>query len=75
MAEIVKFTGNTLMPTTPKSILTQAKKWEMDRCIIIGETKGGELKFGGSFCEAGDVLMLLELAKKFIIENHFARVP
>lgn len=75
MADIVKFPGNTLVATTPKAILTQAKKWDMDRCIIIGETKSGEMKFGGSFCEAGDILILLEMAKKFIIENHFARIP
>jgi hypothetical protein len=73
MAEVVKFPGNTLLPTTPKKILQQAKSWDMDRCLVIGEDAEGKLKFGGSFCEAGDVLMMLELAKKFILENHFAR--
>lgn len=75
MAEIVKFNGNTILPTTPKSILQQAKSWGMERCLVVGEDAEGNLKFGGSFCDAGDVLMLLELAKKFIIDNHFARVP
>lgn len=73
MAEIVKFTGLTYLPAKPKDILQQAKKWEMQKCIVIGFDEGSNLKFGGTTCELGEILAMLELAKKFAVDNMIAR--
>lgn len=73
MADVIPFTGLTYAKDDPEAILEKAKVWNMERCVIIGYDEKENMKFGGSFCEAGEILMLLELAKKFIIENHFAR--
>lgn len=75
MADVLNFTGLTYAKDDPVAILEKAKGWDMERCVIIGYGEKENLRFGGSFCEAGEILMLLELAKKFIIENHFAREP
>jgi len=73
MAEIVKFTGCTYLPAKPKDILQQAKKWGMDSCIVIGFDGEANLKFGGTTCELGEILEMLELAKKFAVDNIIAR--
>lgn len=73
MAEIVEFTETTFLPAKPKDILQQAKKWEMESCIVIGFDRDANLKFGGTTCELGQILELLELAKKFAIANIIAR--
>jgi hypothetical protein len=73
MAEILQFNGVTFLPESPKAMLQKAKKWDMKRCVVIGFDANGEMVFGGSFAEAGDILMLLELARQFVVNNHFGR--
>lgn len=73
MAEIIKFSGNTFLPAKPKEILQSAKKWGMRDCVVIGFDDNNELKFGGTTCEAGEVLMMLKLAEKFLLEYNFTR--
>lgn len=75
MSDVVKFPGNTTLPSDPATVLEQAKEWGMEHCVIIGMDSEQKLKFGGSTCDAGDILMLLELARKFVVDNHFARTP
>ncbi len=73
MTDIINFTGTTFLPEPPKSLLQKAKKWGMNRCIVIGFDENEQMIFGGSFAESGDILMLLELAKKHLLENQLAR--
>ena len=73
MAEIINLSGVNFLPETPKSVLQKAKKWGMKRCIVIGFDENERVIFGGSFSDAGDILMLLELAKKHLLENLLAR--
>ena len=73
MADILPMQGITFAPETPESVLEKAKAWGMERCIILGFDEHGGLISGGSFCEAGDIVLLLEMAKKFIVENEIGR--
>lgn len=73
MSKVIDFPGLQYGDTTPETVLEQAKNWGMDRCIIIGFTDDALFKFGGSFSDLGEILILLEFAKKFVIENEFAR--
>ena len=73
MADIIKMGGLTFAPESPESVLEKAKGWGMERCIVAGFNERGGLIFGGSFAEAGDIVLLLEMAKKFVIENDIAR--
>ena len=73
MAEIIKFSGLTSLPEPPKTLLQKAKKWGMKKCIVIGTDAEGKTIFGGSFSDAAEIVLLLELAKKFVLENDIAR--
>ena len=73
MADILRFDGMTFLPESPESVLDKAKEWGMTRCMIVGSNENGDLVFGGSFADAGDMVLLLELAKKFVLDNNIAR--
>jgi hypothetical protein len=63
---IIRFTGATKIPEDPALTLEKAKGWEMDRCIIIGWADE-DFRFGGSFSEMGEMLILLEKAKQHLL--------
>lgn len=75
MAEFLLFDGLTSLPESPESVLDKAKEWGMEKCIIVGYSPEGRMIFGGSFCEPGEIVLLLELAKKFVIDNEIMRIP
>lgn len=75
MGNIVQFPGNTCIPESAESFLNKAKEWEADSCIVIGLNKNEELLFGGNLSEVGEIILLLEMAKKFIVDNHFKIIP
>ena len=66
---IVQFTGNTILPDTPENALEKAKQWGLSKVIIIGLSEDSDLLFGGSFSEAGDMILVLEWAKKAILDT------
>lgn len=74
MAEIVHLHPITTLSETPESALEKAKEWGMDRCLILGFKEDNSVQFGGSFSEAGDILLLLELGKQYILGNHISTV-
>ena len=73
MADILHWSGLTVLPETPKNLLKKASKWGMERCIVIGYDKDNKMILGGSFSEAADIVMLLEMAKQFVLNNNIAR--
>lgn len=73
MAEIINFSGNTFADCDATTILEQAKDWEMKKCVVIGFDEDSNLKCGGTTCELGQILELLELAKKFVVDNRIMR--
>lgn len=63
---IVEFTGITKLDIPPDRILSKAIG-NMSQCVIIGYDKEGELYFASSQADGGEVLWLLELAKKELL--------
>jgi hypothetical protein len=70
MSEILKFTGLSRIPEKPEAILEKAKDWGMERCLVLGwKSENGKLVFGGSHCEVADLVLLLEAAKKALLDD------
>lgn len=67
MADIIKFTGNTILPEDPNGVLEKAKSWGLARVIIIGACESGEFVFGGSHSEIAESILLLEIAKRRLV--------
>lgn len=67
MGELIQFSGITCVPEPPEGVLEKAKSWGMDRCLVLGFTEDNETRFGGSFSQLGDMLILLELAKRNLL--------
>lgn len=68
-AEILAFTGLTILPDDPKAALEKAKGWGMEKVVIVGLDRRGMLVFGGTHSTAGEALLLLEIAKKRVMET------
>lgn len=74
MSNVIQFPGETCLDCEPELVLDMAKKWGMTQCIIIGFDAAGELQFGGSTSDAGNIMLMLESAKydfiKITFEDH-----
>ena len=68
---VVAFNGNTRIDQPPPEILEKAKDWGMSRCLIVGIDDDGEFHFGGSFSDAGEMVLLLEEAKRRVLATVF----
>lgn len=53
-------------------ILRPALEADLEDAIVIGHRKDGEFYFAGTMADGGEVLWLMELAKKFMMENFHA---
>ena len=62
MAEILRFSGNTIVDTPPDAVL-EAAKGETTKCLVLGWDKDGELWFSGSFSNIPEISYLLDVAK------------
>jgi hypothetical protein len=69
MTEVVNFTGITTVPERPETFLKKAEKWGLDRCLIAGWSDSGKFCFGASFSDVGELLILLEKAKRDLLES------
>jgi hypothetical protein len=67
MADILHFTGNTILPADPIEILEKAKAWGLERVVVLGWKEGGEFMFGGSHSEVAEANLLLDLGKRALI--------
>jgi hypothetical protein len=74
MADIIPIHRIIRLPTVPAEMLEKAKDWGMDRCLVIGFHDDHSVSFGGSFSDSGDIVLLLELAKQYILNNHMDAV-
>lgn len=74
MTNILPFTGTTTVDQPPETVLERAKGWGMERCVILGYRPDGSVAFGGSFSDTGDILLLLELARQFVIDGEMGRL-
>jgi hypothetical protein len=69
VADIVRFPGMSTVPMAPAESLELAKGWDLERVVIVGMTNGGEFKFGGSHCDVPMINLLLDIAKKRMMET------
>ena len=67
--KILEFNGISYLDLPPSRLLTKAADSELESCIIIGHDKDGEFYFASSKADGGEVLWLIEVAKKKLLEQ------
>ena len=55
---------------SPEKVLERAKKRCGNQVIVIGSDESGELYFGSSRMDAANAVLLLEIAKKDLLEGY-----
>lgn len=63
MGDVVSFPGITKLDFPPERILNKALEHDLDRVVVIGQTKDGEFYFASSAADGGVVLWDLERAR------------
>jgi hypothetical protein len=64
----LKFTGQTTLDIPAERVLTEADKAKLTDVVIMGYTPDGEMYFASSLANGGDVLWLMEQAKKVLLD-------
>lgn len=67
MSNVIQFRGPTKLDLDPDTCLENTKG-KLDRFVIVGYDKEGEFFFSSTMGDGGDVLWLMELAKKRLLE-------
>ena len=67
MGDVVIFHGVTVLDFDPDRVLSAAVG-ELECVVVIGRTKYGEEYFASSLADGGDVLWMMERAKKALLE-------
>lgn len=67
-AEILPFTGNTTLDIAAERVLEGAHEARLASAVVIGHAENGDFYFASSIADGGDVLWLLEVAKKKLLE-------
>lgn len=67
MENVVDFTGVTKLDMSADRVLTVAIG-KLDKAVIIGTTLDGEEWFSSSVADGGDVLWMIERAKKKLLD-------
>lgn len=68
MSKIIQFTGKTKNEIEPDVILEKAKG-NVIECLVIGFQPEGKLYFAGSTGDVGQILTMIELAKKQLMDG------
>lgn len=66
---IVLFNGITKLDLPADRVLGAALRENLTGAVIVGYDKDGEFYFSSSIADGGDVLWLMELAKKRLLET------
>ena len=76
-AEIVELGCLTRLPVPSEKLLRRALEGGVTNVVIIGYDPAGEFWFASSDADGGDVLWLLELAKRrlFAAADSLAEIP
>lgn len=67
MSNIINFTGHTVKDIPVEDVLEGAKS--LISCIVIGEDTDGNLCVASSKGNLAEIIYLLELAKKYMLED------
>lgn len=65
---VIPFGGITRLDLPVDAVLDSAKESVAGGVVVIGYDKEGELYFAASMADGGDVIWLLEKAKKALLE-------
>jgi len=68
MDNIIELPVITRLNLPPERVLKNALKEGMEDVVVIGYDSEGEFYFASSKADGGDVMWLLELAKKHLLE-------
>ncbi len=68
MADLLNFNGITKLDIPVDCILSGAAESDLQSVIVLGWDKEGEFYFASSMADGGDILWLLELTKKKLLE-------
>ena len=68
MSNVVPFDGETRLNTDPKLLLESAKEHIGEGVVLIGWDTEENIYFASSLADGGDILWLLEKAKKALME-------
>lgn len=67
MTNVVRFTGITNLDMPADHVLESALG-KLDGVVVLGYDKAGQEYFAASYADGGDMLWLLERAKKALLE-------
>lgn len=65
---VIIWRGVTRHDLPPERILNHAKDADLDRVVILGYDRDGQMYFASSFADGGDVMWLMELAKARLLK-------
>ena len=68
MGEVIEASFVTRLDIPAERVLRQAGESGLETAIVIGWDSDGEFYFASSAADGGDVLWLLEVAKKKLLE-------
>ena len=68
MSDVIDLPVITTLDIPPEKILNSAIKAEITTAVVVGWDKNGELYFTSSVSDGGEVLWLLEIAKKALMD-------
>lgn len=69
LAEVVKFTGQTLVDIAADKVLSGAMGMNLQECVIMGWDENDELYFASTTSSGGDILWLMEKCKASLLDN------
>lgn len=64
MGDIIQFPGPTAAPIPPATILEKAAEREFTSIVVMGFTADGDLYAASSTSDGGEVLWMMERAKR-----------
>lgn len=73
MDNVVGFDNITTVTMTPEKILNAAKEHVPEELFVIGWDREGDLYFAGTHSDVASCLLLLETAKRDLMDNFLAQ--
>lgn len=74
-ADVLQFTGSTVLPTTTESVLDGAKESGLQTVIVLGHAADGRLYFSSSHSDLAEVLLLLKRGEMQVVSMVEQQVP
>ena len=68
MGEVINLEQITRLDLPPERVIDNAPVEELESAVLLGWKKDGEFYFASSIANGPDVLWLMELAKKKLLE-------